>query len=216
MWRGSGSAGSPRSMWSGTRWCRRSSRPMSDTKNGSRNSRPPEPGPGTRKDRSLKEGALGLFSAAGFVPAKAVMDVLPAGVSSAGGTIPSRVFVYLIPLPAFAMVVRVLLNSEVAILFTVATSVLSAAAARGRWSTLFFLLLVGTAGASRSGRVPDRYRMLWVGVLTAPVCALAAVALEFALHSESGIVWAGIFGAMNGIVAGPIALAILPAAEHAL
>jgi len=40
---------------------------MSDTKNGSRNSRPPEPGPGTRKDRSLKEGALGLFSAAVFV-----------------------------------------------------------------------------------------------------------------------------------------------------
>src|SRR3989304_10132273 len=67
MWRGSGSAGSPRSMWSGTRWCRRSSRPMSDTKSGSRNSRPPEPGPGTRKDRSLKEGALGLFSAAVFV-----------------------------------------------------------------------------------------------------------------------------------------------------
>ena len=259
---------------------------MSDTKNGSRISRPPEPGPGTRKDRSLKEGALGLFSAAVFVAlfylwgeellprtagrygrmfpfvgavaltlavalfltewfgfagrevrkvrlaardflflcslalalfflAKAVMDVLPAGVSSAGGTIPSRAFVYLIPLPAFAMVVRVLLNSEVAILFTVATSVLSAAAARGRWSTLFFLLLVGTAGASRSGRVPDRYRMLWVGVLTAPVCALAAVALEFALHGESGIVWAGIFGAMNGIVAGPIALAILPVAEYA-
>src|SRR4030067_2789165 len=95
-------------------------------------------------------------------------------------------------------------------LFPVATSVLSAAAARGRWSTLFFLLLVGTAGASRSGRVPDRYRMLWVGVLTAPVCALAAVALEFALHGESGIVWGGIFGAMDGSVAGPLGLPTLP------
>src|SRR3990172_7019862 len=260
MCRGSGSAGSPRSMWSGTRWCRRSSRPMSDTKNGSRNSRPPEPGPGTRKDRSLKEGALGLFSAAVFVAlfylwgeellprsagrygqmfpfvgavaltlavalfltewfgfagrevrkvrlaardflflcslalalfflAKAVMDVLPAGVSSAGGTIPSRVFVYLIPLPAFAMVVRVLLNSEVAILFTVATSVLSAAAAPGRGAALFFPLFVGAAGGAAGG--------------------------ELALHGESGIVWAGIFGAMNGIVAGPIALAILPVAEYA-
>src|SRR3970040_2352887 len=255
MWRVSGSAGSPRSMWSGTRWCRRSSRPMNDTKKGSRNSRAPDPGPGTRKDRALKEGALSLFSAAVFVAlfylwgeellprtagrygrmfpfvgavaltlavalfltewfgfagrevrkvrlaardflflcslalvlfflAKAVMDVLPAGVSSAGGTIPSRVFVYLIPLPAFAMVVRVLLTSEVEILFTVATSVLSAAGARGRWSTLFFLLLVGTAGASRSGRVPDRYRMLWVGVLTEPGCGLAALALVVALHGR--------------------------------
>src|SRR4030067_1944804 len=100
-------------------------------------------------------------------------------------------------------------------LFTVAVCVLSAAAARGRLSPLLFLLLVGTAGASRSGRVPDRYRMLWVGVLTAPVCALAAVALEFALHGESGIVWAGIFGAMNGIVAGPTPPAIRPAAEYA-
>src|SRR3972149_6226548 len=232
MWRGSGSAGSPRSMWSGTRWCRRSSRPMSDTKSGSRNSRPPDPGPGTRKDRSLKEGALGLFSAAVFVAlfylwgeellprtagrygqmfpfvgavaltlavalfltewfgfagrevrkvrlaargflflcslalalfflAKAVMDVLPAGVSSAGGTIPSRVFVYLIPLPAFAMVVRVLLNSE--------------------------------------GAIPPP-----------PWAPFAAWAPESPLHGESGIVWAGIFGAMNGIAAGPIALAILP------
>ncbi len=154
--------------------------------------------------------ALGLF----FL-AKMVMAVSPAAPSSWGGPIPPHAHVYLIPLPAFAMVVRILLNSEVAILFTVAASVLSAAAAHGRWSTLLFLLLAGTAGASRSGRVPDRYRMLWVGVLTAPVCALAAVALEFAFHGESGIVWAGIFGAANGLAAGPIALAILPVAEYA-
>jgi putative nucleotidyltransferase with HDIG domain len=150
-----------------------------------------------------------------FFLAKMVMAVFPAVPSSWGGPIPSHTYVYLIPLPAFAMVVRVLLNSEVAILFTVAASVLSAAAAQGRWSTLLFLLLAGTAGASRSGRVPDRYRMLWVGVLTAPVCALGAVALEFAFHGGSGIVWAGIFGVANGLAAGPIALAILPVAEYA-
>ncbi|MGZ8447141.1 MAG: HD family phosphohydrolase [Candidatus Deferrimicrobiaceae bacterium] len=259
---------------------------MNDTKKGSRSNRLSDPVPGTRRNRSLKEGALGLFSAAVFVVlfylwgeellpraagrygkmfpfvgavaltlavalfltewfgfagrevrkvrlaardflflcslalalfflAKAVMDVLPAGFSAWGGAIPSHIYVYLIPLPAFAMVVRVLLNSEVAILFTVAASVLSAAAAQGRWSTLFFLLLAGTAGASRSGRIPDRYRMLWAGVLTSVVCALAAVSLEFAFFGESGIVWAGIFGVLSGLVAGPIALAILPVAEYA-
>src|SRR3990170_6097270 len=150
-----------------------------------------------------------------FFLAKAVMDVLPAGFSAWGGTIPSHIYVYLIPLPAFAIVVRVLLNSEVAILFTVAASVLSAAAAQGRWSTLLFLLLAGTAGASRSGRIPDRYRMLWAGVLTSVVCALAAVSLELAFYGESGIVWAGISGVVSGLVAGPIALAILPVAEYA-
>jgi putative nucleotidyltransferase with HDIG domain len=150
-----------------------------------------------------------------FFLAKAVTDILPAAPTPRGGIIPSRIYVYLIPFPAFAMVVRILLNSEVAILFTVAGSVLTAAAAQGMWSTLLFLLLSGTAGASRSGRVPDRYKMLWAGVLTSPVCALAAVALEFAFHGESGIVWAGIFGALNGLAAGPIALAILPVAEYA-
>jgi putative nucleotidyltransferase with HDIG domain len=147
--------------------------------------------------------------------AKAVTDILPFTPYSRGGMVSPHIYVYLIPLPAFAMVVRILLNSEVAILFTVAASVLSAAAAQGTWSSFLFLLLAGTAGASRSGRVPDRYRMLWAGVLTSPVCALAAVALEFAFHGESGIVWAGLFAAVNGLASGPIALAILPVAEFA-
>ncbi len=155
--------------------------------------------------------SLSLFL---FFLAKIVVDVLPLGAHLVGA-IPARAFVYLIPLPAFAMVVRILLNSEVAIIFTVAASVLSAAAAFGRWPTLLFLLLAGTAGASRSGRIQDRYRMLWVGIQTAPICALAAVALELAFHGASGIWWAGLFGAVNGVVAGPIALAILPVSEYA-
>jgi len=155
--------------------------------------------------------SLSLFL---FFLAKLVVDVLPAG-ASLGGAIPVRAFVYLIPLPAFAMVVRILLNSEVAIIFTVAASVLAAAAAFGRWPTLLFLLLAGTAGASRSGRIQDRYRMLWVGVQTAPICALAAVALELAFHGAAGIWWAGLFGAVNGLIAGPLALAILPVSEYA-
>lgn len=150
-----------------------------------------------------------------FFLAKTVVDMVPAGSSSPWGSVPARVAVYLIPLPAFAMVVRILLNSEVAILFTVAASVLAAAAAHGAWSTLLFLLLAGTAAAARSGRIPDRYRMLWAGVLTAPVCAVAAMALEFAFHGGSGVGWAGLFGALNGVAAGPLALAFLPVAEYA-
>ena len=148
-----------------------------------------------------------------FFLAKFVVDILPLGTAFRG--IPPRAFVYLIPLPACAMVVRVLLNSEVAIIYTVAASVLSAAAAYGRWPTLMFLLLAGTAGASRSGRIQDRYRMLWAGVQTAPICALAAVTLELAFHGASGIWWAGLFGGINGLVAGPLALAILPVSEYA-
>ena len=150
-----------------------------------------------------------------FFFTKVVMDVLPAGFSAWWESVPPRVFVYLIPLPAFAMVVRILLNSEVAILFTVAASVLSAAAAHGTWATLLYLLLAGTAGAARSGRIQDRYRMLWAGVLTAPVCAIAAMTLEFPFHGGYGFLWAGILGALSGLAAGPIALAFLPMAEYA-
>jgi len=127
---------------------------------------------------------------------------------------PVRVYAYLIPLPAFAMVVRILLNAETSILFTVAASVLSAAAVSGNWPELLFLLLSGTAGASRSGRVPYRQKMLWAGVQTAPVCALAAVTLELAFHGTGSLLPAALFGALNGLLAGPIALAVLPVAEY--
>ncbi|HSL92637.1 MAG TPA: HDIG domain-containing protein, partial [Candidatus Limnocylindrales bacterium] len=157
---------------------------------------------------------LCTLSLALFFLAKGVVEVLPE-VPSWNRAVPARLYVYLIPLPAFAMIVRVLLNSEVAILFTVAASVLSAAAAFGRWPTLMFLLLSGTAGAARSGRIQDRYRMLLAGVYTAPVCALGAIALELAFHGAGGIWWAGLFAGINGLVAGPIALAVLPVAEYA-
>lgn len=149
-----------------------------------------------------------------FFAAKGVIDLL-AETPAIAGAVPSRVYAYLIPLPAFAMVVRILINSETSILFTVAASVLSAAAASGHWPELLFFLLSGTAGASRSGRVPDRYRMLWVGVQTAPVCALAAVTLEYAFHGSGSLLWAAALGAMNGLLAGPVALAVLPVAEYA-
>jgi putative nucleotidyltransferase with HDIG domain len=157
---------------------------------------------------------LCTLSFALFFLAKGVVEVLPE-VPAWNRTVPARLFVYLIPLPAFAMIVRVLLNSEVAILFTVAASVLSAAAAFGRWPALLFLLLSGTAAASRSGRIQDRYRMLLAGVYTAPICALGAIALELAFHGAGGIWWAGLFAGINGLVAGPIALAVLPVAEYA-
>ncbi len=149
-----------------------------------------------------------------FFAAKGVIDLL-ADNPALGNVVPPRVYAYLIPLPAFAMVVRVLINSETSILFTVAASVLSAAAATGRWSAMLFLLLAGTAGAARARRVPDRYRMLMSGVQTAPVCAVAAATLEFAFHGVGGVVWAGLFGAVNGLLSGPIALAVMPVAEYA-
>ncbi len=149
-----------------------------------------------------------------FFATKGVIDVLaetPALVRS----VPSRAYAYLIPLPAFAMVVRILLNPETSILFTVAASVLSAAAVSGHWPEMLFLLLSGPAAASRSGRVQERYRLLWVGVQTAPVCGIAAAALEFAFYGDGAILSAAVFGALNGLLAGPIALAVLPVAEYA-
>ena len=150
-----------------------------------------------------------------FFTAKAVIDLL-AEIPAPGRWVPARVYAYLIPLPAFAMLVRVLINSETSILFTVAASVLSAAAVSGSWPALLFLLLSGTAGAARARRVPDRYRMLMAGVQTAPVCALGAASLEFSFHGGGGVLWAAIFGALNGLLAGPIALAVMPVAEFAL
>ncbi|HSQ15911.1 MAG TPA: hypothetical protein VLQ94_06365, partial [Candidatus Binatia bacterium] len=49
-----------------------------------------------------------------FFAAKAVIDLL-AEIPTLGRGVPTRVYAYLIPLPAFAMLVRVLINSETAI-----------------------------------------------------------------------------------------------------
>ncbi len=149
-----------------------------------------------------------------FFCAKAVLEIV-AEVPALGGLAAPRAYAYLIPVPAFAIVARVLINSETSILFTVAASVLSAAAVSGRWPELLFLLLAGTAGASRAGRIPDRYGMLLAGVQTAPVCAIAAMALEYAFHGSGEVGSAALLGALNGLLAGPIALAVLPVAEYA-
>lgn len=169
-----------------------------------------------RKVRLAARDFLFLFSVALLLlfVAKGIVEIL-SDVQSWRGRIPARVFAYLIPLPAAGVVVRVLLNSEVALLFTAAASVLSAAAASGRWSSLLFLLLAGTAGAARSGRIPDRYGMLKAGVLAAPVCAAGAYALEVAFHGTRAAGWAALFGAFSGLSAGPIGLALLPLAEYA-
>lgn len=169
-----------------------------------------------RKVRLAARDFLLLFTLvlALFFLAKTVMDVLPE-VRAWNRHVPPRTYVYLIPVTAFAMVVRMLLNSEVAILFTVAASVLGAGAASGRWPTLLFLLLCGTAGAARAGRIQDRYHVLLAGVLTAPVSALGAVALELAFHGPGDLFWAAAFGTVNGLISGPLAIAILPVAEYA-
>jgi len=149
-----------------------------------------------------------------FFSAKAILEIL-AETPVLKGLVAPRVCAYLIPVPAFAMVARVLINSETSILFTVAASVLSAAAVSGHWPEFLFLLLSGTAGASRSGRIADRYGMLLAGVQTAPVCAIAAMALEYAFHGSGEVPAAALLGAMNGLLAGPVALAVLPVAEYA-
>lgn len=149
-----------------------------------------------------------------FFSAKGVIVVL-AETPALAGAVDPRVYAYMIPVPAFAIVVRVLLNSETSILFTVAASVLSAAAVSGHWPELLFLLLSGTAGASRAGKVSDRYRMLLAGVQTAPVCAIGAAALEYAFHGSVQLPAAALLGGLNGLLAGPIALAVLPVAEYA-
>jgi hypothetical protein len=55
--------------------------------------------------------------------------------------------------------------------------------------------------------------MLMAGAQTAPVCALAAAALEYSFHGGGELAWAAIFGAVNGLLSGPIALAVMPVAE---
>jgi len=169
-----------------------------------------------RKVRLAVRDFLFLFGMALFLlfVAKAAAEV-PAEIPSWRAVVPPRLFAYLVPLPAAGMVVRVLLNSEVALLFTAAASVLAAAAGGGRWPVLLFFLLAGTAGAARSGRITDRYGMLRAGALAAPVCAAGAAALETAFHGPSGVWWAALFGGLNGLVAGPIALALAPLAEYA-
>ena len=167
-----------------------------------------------RKVRPAVRDSLFLFSLVMLllVIVKGVFDFVT--VEPALGVLTDpRIYAYLIPIAALAMVVRILINVETCILFIVAASILSTAAVSGRWPELLFLLLSGTAGACGTGGVADRYKMLRTMVITAPVCAITAGALEYGFSDGGQALPAFIVGAVNGLIAGPIALAILPAAE---
>lgn len=153
------------------------------------------------------------LSLALLLSAKIVTVYLP-DVRGIAELVPPRALLYLVPVTGFAMVVRTLLNSEVALLFTVAASVLAGATgAGGKWSALLYLLICGTAGASRARRVQERRQMILAGIYAAPACAAGAAALELAFHGPSKAWIAGLFGLANGVSAGFVALAILPLAE---
>ena len=146
-----------------------------------------------------------------LVVVKGVFDFV-AAAPTIGVFADSSIYAYLIPISALAMVVRILINFETCVLFIVAASVLATATVSGRWPELLFLLLSGTAGACGTA-VADRYKMLKATAITAPVCAIAAGALEYVFSDGGLAIPAFIVGAVNGLIAGPIALAILPVAE---
>ncbi|MCL1926117.1 MAG: HDIG domain-containing protein [Syntrophorhabdaceae bacterium] len=167
-----------------------------------------------RKLRATARDFLFLFSLSLilFVAAKGVSTFL-AVTPGFGRLTDPRIYACLIPLSALAMVVRVLISFETAIMFTVAASVLSTAAVSGRWPELLFLLLSGTAGACVARRITDRYKVLRAGTLTVPVSAITAGALEYAFSGGGQTLQACVIGAVNGILAGPVALAVMPVAE---
>jgi len=167
-----------------------------------------------REMRSAARDFLFLLSLALFlfVAAKGVFTFLSV-TPGFSGLASSRIYAYLIPLSALAMVVRILINFDTAIMFTVTASVLSTAAVSGRWPELLFLLLSGIAGICVAGRILDRHKMLRAGILTVPVCAIAAGALEYAFSGGGHAFQACIVGVVNGLLAGPIALAVMPVAE---
>ena len=125
---------------------------------------------------------------------------------------------FALPLGAAAVVVRVVLNSETAALFALPYFILVALPFEHGLTALLVFTVGGLAGAHRAAQACHRMDFLRTGAWMAAAqagAALCAVLLEPGLAWQQGLWWP-VGAAAGGLLAGLLALGLVPLAEWAL
>ena len=129
--------------------------------------------------------------------------------------IPSSSFSYLFPIATGAMVIRIVINSEVAIIFAILSSFFSAVIMGNQLSFFLFALIGSVVGAHKVGRCEQRSILLKAGFIVGGVNLLTIFSYylisgnPFKLELLSDLIMAFLGGALCSIVV----LGIVPMIE---
>jgi putative nucleotidyltransferase with HDIG domain len=140
-----------------------------------------------------------------------VSDVLGTAFLS----IPSSAYLYLFPLAAGAMLVRIVINSEVAIIFSILVAYFSAVMMGNQLSMFIFAFVGSIIGAHKVAQCEQRNIILKAGLIVGAVNAL--MIFSYTLLSGSpfkmSLIPDLIFGFLGGILASILVLGITPIVE---
>jgi cyclic-di-AMP phosphodiesterase PgpH len=149
--------------------------------------------------------------------ATALQDVVP--------SLPSGAYAYIVPVAVGGIVVRTLMNSETAVMWSLVTAVICAdILGGGPWLTVFFLAS-SLAAAGGVGQASERGRLVRAGFVAAIANAGIIVALDLVTHTGikaggalgaleiSASLYAVLFGLVGGIISGIMAVGFVPVFE---
>ena len=129
-------------------------------------------------------------------------------------SIPSSSYLYLFPIASGAMLVRIVINSEVAIIFATLTSYFSASMVGNQLSFFIFAFLGSVIGAHKVARCEQRSILIKAGLTVGGINLLTILSyhlisgsLKFALLSDL------VMGLLGGLLSSVIILAIAPIVE---
>ncbi len=125
-------------------------------------------------------------------------------------------FHYLIVLAGSIMLVRLVMNSEVALVFALLISLLGGLVAEQSLPYVFYSLVGGVVGASEVGQCQQRSRILRAGLIVGVVNFVIIFALslvEIQIFDAKVLLYNGLFGFLGGIFGAIIITGVVPIVE---
>lgn len=140
-----------------------------------------------------------------------ITDVLGADFFS----IPSSSYPYLFPIAAGTMLVRIVINSEVAIIFSILTSYLAASLMGNQLFMFIFTFVGGIIGAHKVAQCEQRSIILKAGLIVGGINSLMILSYSLLSGNPFKMILLPdlIFGFLGGVLASIVVLGITPIIE---
>ena len=159
-----------------------------------------------------------LFCSTALLGSIAFLKLFQLSTDVLGGeffSIPASSYLYLFPIATGAMLVRIVLNSEVAIVFSLLTSYFSAVLMGNQLFYFVFTFVGSVIGAHKVARCEQRSILLKAGLTVGGMNAL--MLLSYGLLSENFLKMALLsdlmMGFLGGVIASVLVLGIVPIVE---
>ena len=159
-----------------------------------------------------------LFCSTALIGILAFLKLFQLSTDILGGeffSIPSSSYLYLFPIATGAMLVRIVLNSEVAIVFSLLTSYFSAALMGNQLFYFIFTLVGSVIGAHKVARCEQRSILLKAGVMVGGINILMIISYSLISGNLFKITLLSdlMMGFLGGALASVLVLGIVPIIE---